>query len=146
MQSPISAVRIIVADQEGHVLIVKRQMTQHGEGAWCLPGGKVDYGDRVDDSVSKELREETSLACTSAKFLFYQDSLPYEPEGMHCVNLYFECEVSGEIALNEESSEYAWIGPDELERYDIAFRNDLGLMRYWQERASSPPPGPAAQP
>jgi mutator protein MutT len=144
MPNPIPAVRIIVPDQDGKVLILKRQMTAHAPGAWCLPGGKVDYGETVADAVTKELREETSLTCTSATFLFYQDSLPHDPGRMHCVNLYFECECSGKIELNEESGEFAWIGRDELDRYEIAFANDLGLMRYWGAKAR--PSGPAQTP
>jgi len=58
--------------------------------------------------------------------------LPLRTGGMHCINLYFECDVSGNIALNDESSEYAWIGPSDLESYDVAFRNDEALARYWQ--------------
>jgi hypothetical protein len=67
------------------------------------------------------------------EFLFYQDSLPFAEGKMHCLNLYFECAVKGEILLNEESCDYACIGPSELKRYEIAFRHDLGLIRYWQE-------------
>jgi hypothetical protein len=53
---------------------------------------------------------------------------------MHCVNLYFECTVSGDIVLNEESGEYAWIGIEDIDKYDIAFRNDEALIRYWKEK------------
>jgi hypothetical protein len=53
---------------------------------------------------------------------------------MHCINLYFECRVSGTIKLNEESDEYAWIGREDIEKYDIAFRNDEALTRYWKEK------------
>jgi 8-oxo-dGTP pyrophosphatase MutT (NUDIX family) len=133
MDQPVPVVRLIVPDDEGRVLLLRRHGSTHGLGAWCLPGGKVDYGQRVEEAVADELREETALECTGARFLFYQDSLPYEPGGMHCVNLYFECQVSGTIRLNEESSEYAWVGPEELEQYEIVFRNDAGLMRYWRQ-------------
>lgn len=51
---------------------------------------------------------------------------------MHCIHLYFECTVAGTIVLNEESSEFAWIGQSDLKNYDIAFRNDLALLRYWE--------------
>jgi hypothetical protein len=56
---------------------------------------------------------------------------------MHCINFYLECEVGGGLALNPESTDSAWIGPEDLSRYQIAFRNDEGLRRYWSERACS---------
>lgn len=122
---------MIISDKDGKVLILKRARTAYGEGGWCLPGGKVDYGELVEQAVFKELREETALECESARFLFFQDSLPPEPGSMHCINLYFECAVSGDPTMNPESSEWAWIGPDQLDEYDIVFRNDEALTRYW---------------
>lgn len=134
MLSPVPVVRLIIPDEEGKVLILKRTHTSHAEGSWCLPGGKIDYGQTAEETIIKELQEETSLICTSSKFLFYQDSLPIQEGRMHCINLYFECMVYGEIILNEESGEYAWIGENDIDKYDIAFRNDEGLKRYWKEK------------
>jgi len=121
------------------VLVLRRQRDTFAAGAWCLPGGKVEYNQTVQDAIEKELLEETSMVCTSVKFLFYQDSLPLVPEGMHCINLYFECMVSGDIALNRESCEHAWIGPADLQNYEITFRNDLALIRYWREKNQPQP-------
>ncbi len=131
---PIPVVRIIVKDSAGRVLIVKRDNTTHSRGSWCLPGGKVDYGQRVAQAAAKELFEETALKCKAMDFLFYQDSLPPSPGEMHCINFYFECENQGDIVLNNESSAYAWIGPEDLDKYPVAFLNDLGLKRYWAEK------------
>ena len=128
---PIPVVRLIVPEARGRVLILKRASTSYAQGEWCLPGGKVDYGDTAESAVTQELREETALECDQLRFLFYQDSLPTEPGGMHCVNLYFECVVSGDVALNSESSESRWIDPADLEQMRLVFRNGEGLRRYW---------------
>jgi mutator protein MutT len=135
LSRPVPVVRLIVRNPEGKVLILRRARTAYGDGAWCLPGGKVDYGETVEQAAAKELREETSLACESLRFLFYQDSLPPRTGEMHCINLYFECRVAGEVVLNPESSASSWIGPDDVGSYEIAFRNDEGLRRYWSETA-----------
>lgn len=134
MEFPVPVVRLIIANEEGKVLILRRHNSEYGAGQWCLPGGKVDYGDTVENTVAKELSEETALVCDEVKFLFFQDSLPLAAGKMHCINLYFACTTTGEIQLNEESSEYAWIGPEELKDYDIAFRHDYGLKRFWEEK------------
>lgn len=128
---PVPVVRLVVPDPGGCVLILRRQGGGYAAGQWCLPGGKVDYGDTVEQTVAKELVEETGLRCTSAEFLFFQDSLPVIPGKMHCINLYFCCAAEGEIVLNPESTEYAWISPAELDDHALAFRNDEGLKRYW---------------
>jgi 8-oxo-dGTP diphosphatase len=131
--NPIPVVRLIVSDLSGRVLILRRASITTRGGDWCLPGGKIDYGDTVEQAAARELREETSLRATDLRFLFYQDSLPPTPGQMHCVNLYFECAVEGELKLNGESTESRWIGEHELPHVAIAFRNDEGLLRYWKE-------------
>jgi len=128
---PVPVVRLIVSNENGEILFLRRARTAYGEGGWCLPGGKVDYFETVEEAALKELREETALKGKGVRFLFYQDSLPPEPGPMHCINLYFECRVSGELEMNPESSDWAWLGSDDLDRYEIVFRNDEAVRRYW---------------
>lgn len=131
---PVPSVRLIVPDTEGKVLLLRRAKTAFADQKWCLPGGKVDYGETVEHAAQKELTEETALTSNNIRFLFYQDSLAIEPGGMHCINFYFRCEIDGDLQLNlGESSEHAWISQDDIDRYEIVFRNDLALKRYWEE-------------
>jgi 8-oxo-dGTP diphosphatase len=139
MPTPVPTVRIIVTDERNRVLVLKRRHTAYGDEAWCLPGGKVDYGKTAEETVVAELREETSLECGARRFLFYQDSLPPAPGKMHCINLYFECEATGTVALNRESSAHAWITPADLDRYALVFGNDAALRAYWRAKAAGPP-------
>ena len=83
----------------------------------------------------RRFQEETSLRAGSLRFLFYQDSLPPAPGRMHCINLYFQCAGEGEVVLNEESVAAAWIGPQDLGRFSLSFRNDEALLRYWKDTA-----------
>ena len=129
---PFIAVRAIITDASDKVLILKRDATSYGDDEWCLPGGKIDFGQTAADAVAREVIEETSLVCKEIKFLFYQDSLPDENLELHFVNLVFLCKVTGSIKLNAESSDFAWLGPDEVPKYKIAFRNDKTLIQYWQ--------------
>ena len=128
---PVPVVRLIIPDASGRALILRRAGGTTAGGYWCLPGGKVDYGDTVEQAAARELEEETGLHAADMRFLFYQDSLPPAPGTMHCINLYLECIVEGKLALNDESVEAKWIGPDDLPHFSIAFRNDEGLVRYW---------------
>ena len=124
---PVAVVRAIIADEQNRVLLLRRRESSQGGGQWCLPGGKVDYDQTVEAAMIHEILEETGLACVAcvaADFLYYQDSLPLKPGGMHCINFIFKCVVQGEIVLNAESTEYAWVTPETLQDYTVAFRND----------------------
>jgi len=131
MNHPVPIVRVIVTDEAARVLLLQRAAGTLGAGEWCLPGGKVDYGQTVADAAARELAEETGLTARELTFLFYQDSLPTEPGQMHGVNLYFTATVEGELRLNRESSAFRWVAREELGHYRLAFRNDAGLARYF---------------
>jgi bifunctional NMN adenylyltransferase/nudix hydrolase len=49
-----------VVVQSGHVLLVKRG-GMPGKGLWALPGGFIQADERLEDSVIRELREETRI-------------------------------------------------------------------------------------
>jgi 8-oxo-dGTP diphosphatase len=133
LSRPVPVVRLIIPDAAGRVLVLKRAIDSTDGGRWCLPGGKMDYGDTVEQAAIRELQEETSLQATNLRFLFYQDSLPPAPGRMHCLNLYLECSAEGEVVLNEESTEAAWISREEVPLFQLSFRNDEALLRYWQD-------------
>ncbi len=119
---PVVAVRALAFDSKGRLLLLRRANSAYGNGEWCLPGGKLDYGDTLEETVAKEMREETGLAVAETAFLLFQNSLPVEPGKMHCVNFYFTCRCGGEVILNPESSEFAWVTPQDA----LAFRPVFG--------------------
>ena len=91
---PIISLRIIVVHPNGRVLLLKRAASgQNSSPAWCLPGGKMQYGETARAGAARELEEETGINCPEKdlRFLFYQDSPAMESGAMHCVNLYFSC-------------------------------------------------------
>jgi nucleoside triphosphatase len=133
---PVPVVRAIIPDAGGRVLFLRRAAGTHGGSGWCLPGGKIDYGNLVEDALRRELAEETGLQVQQSRFLFFQDSLPLEPEGMHCINFYYECLCPGEPRLNDESTEFAWVDRQNPSALKLVFRAGEALERYWQERAA----------
>jgi 8-oxo-dGTP diphosphatase len=119
-QRPVVAIRVFATDASNRILLLRRANSEYGHGQWCLPGGKLDYGDTPEHTVEKELEEETALAAKNVEFLFYQNSPPSELGKMHCLNLYFRCTVGGAVTLNDESSEFVWLPPkDALEKQPV---------------------------
>lgn len=50
----------IIFNGEGKILLL-RHTWQHLKGKWHLPGGRLDEADQPQDSLLRELREETGL-------------------------------------------------------------------------------------
>lgn len=72
---PVSAseggVRLLVVaacalvDVDGRILVQKRPEGKPMAGLWEFPGGKVEDGERPEDALIRELREELGLAVTA---------------------------------------------------------------------------------
>lgn len=127
---PQVAVRAIISNAKEEILILKRAKTSYGNGYWNLPGGKIDFGDTAEETIRKELKEEVNLNCNSAQFLFYLDNLPDETTDLHFVTLFFKCKCSGDLQLNDESSDYKWINFNQLSDYQFVFDNDLAIKKF----------------
>jgi ADP-ribose pyrophosphatase YjhB (NUDIX family) len=128
---PVPVVRAIIPDREGRILLLRRAAGTHSGSGWCLPGGKIDYGNLVEEALRRELAEETGLDVEQSRFLFYQDSPPLDPNGMHCINFYFECRCVGKPRLNDESSEFVWADRRGMAGMNLVFGADKALERYW---------------
>lgn len=57
---PIFVTTDAIVVQSGHVLLVQRKASP-GMGQWALPGGFIKESERLEDSMIRELREETRL-------------------------------------------------------------------------------------
>jgi len=128
---PFLAVRAIITDKDGKVLILKRANTIQGDGKWCLPGGNIEYGQTAAEAMANEIKQETSLISNDIKFLFYLENLPSDASELHYISLVFICSTEGNLQLNYESSESAWIKPGEIQNYNFAFKNNVILKKYW---------------
>jgi 8-oxo-dGTP diphosphatase len=75
---------ILIKDKK--ILLGKRKNTGVGSGTWGLPGGRVDFGERAEDTAVREVKEETDLNVEKITFLTYSDDV-YENE--HWVTLFY---------------------------------------------------------
>ncbi|MEA3232212.1 MAG: NUDIX hydrolase [Thermodesulfobacteriota bacterium] len=59
-ENPVPATCVVVRDDEGRILLVKRAVDPR-KGGWCLPGGYMEMDEEPDASALRELHEETGL-------------------------------------------------------------------------------------
>ncbi len=124
--------------RDGKVLLIKRAI-QPFRGHWDIPGGFLEVDEHPEDGVIREVEEETGLTIRpTGLFGFYMDR--YGEEGVHCLNIYFTaCVIGGQEHTNDEVTEIAWFGPDELPER-IAFSHAHDVLKTWaqsMEEASS---------
>ncbi|MCB1035277.1 MAG: nucleoside triphosphatase NudI [Acidobacteria bacterium] len=95
-------------------------------GQWGLPGGGMERGERMDEALRREIREELGIEITEIQPLLFKDGLHHKtfPDGsrrpIYMVFLLFHARaVSSELSLNDEFSDHAWARESDLRTYDL---------------------------
>ena len=115
LQTPRSGTCAIILDSVGQVLLTRRA----DNGAWCLPGGHLDFGETVEQCVVREADEETGLIVEVERLTgVYSQPWPKSAHLLrprHYVILSFLCRrTGGELRLNDEVTEIRYFSPDDL--------------------------------
>ena len=103
----------VLIEKDGKILMGKRK-SSHGEGTWCLPGGHVEFGEKLIDAAIRETKEESGLKVSDLELISVTDDIMY---GKHYVTIAFKASViNGEPALRqiEKFLELRWFDINDL--------------------------------
>lgn len=89
-------------------------------GHWDLFGGRVEAGESAEEALERELREELAIDARIGQQL--EICLYRDPAGGTVFRspVFLVTSWSGEIALNEEHTEFGWFRPHELGGLELA--------------------------
>ena len=128
----------------GRILLEKRK-GEPGKGKWSIPGGLVELGERAEQTVIREVREETNLEVENPELIDVVDSITFDDDGRikyHFVIIdYFVKLKGGTIKAADDAAELKWVPFSEVEKYDLTktFRAFFQRNRRKLEKFSSCP-------
>jgi ADP-ribose pyrophosphatase YjhB (NUDIX family) len=103
--------------RDGRILLVERG----GEplrGYWSLPGGAVETGERLEDAMRREVREETGLEVEVVCLLEIFERIMRDESGRaeyHYVLMDYLCRCpNGTACAADDANGVGWFAPDEL--------------------------------
>ena len=108
--------------QNGKILIVRRG-SEPGKGKWSVPGGLVELGETVEQTVVREVKEECGLDVEVDELIDVVDSMTFDENGKlkyHFVILDFFVKIKGgELRPGNDAKEALWVPLEEVEKYDL---------------------------
>lgn len=116
-----------IIENDGTVLVAQRSAVMSLPLKWEFPGGKINNGERPEDCLKRELREELELEVAVSR--------PLSPETHQyptfMITLYpFICKIaSGDIKLREHNA-FIWLPPEKLLELDWAAADIPVLHQY----------------
>lgn len=108
VQRPETCVGVAVLC-DGDLLLVQRGRGA-GVGAWSIPGGRVEFGETLEQAARRELIEETGIVAGPMRYLGHVERIGSE---WHFVIHDFVCEVGPEqrVALRagDDAADARWV-------------------------------------
>lgn len=86
---------------------------------YAFPGGHIEDGESLVESVIREIYEETGLTITNPKLVAVKD-WPLDEGGRYIVFCYKATEFTGQLRSSEEG-EVSWVEKDQLEKLDLSY-------------------------
>ncbi len=93
---------IVVIDDE--VLLIRRGKKPF-EGSYALPGGIVEYGERVEECVVREIKEETGVETKILDIVGVYSDPDRDPRGHFISVVYHLHPIGGELESGDDASE-----------------------------------------
>ena len=142
-KKPLIGVGAVIV-YNGRILLEKRK-GEPGKGKWSIPGGLVELGERAEQTVIREVREETNLEVESPELIDVVDSITFDEDGRikyHFVIIdYFVKLKGGTVKAADDAAELKWVPFNKVEKYDLTktFRAFFQRNRRKLEKFSSCP-------
>ena len=105
-------------DADGRVLIAQRPAGKPMAGLWEFPGGKVDAGERPEETLIRELNEELGIIVNEA-CLAPLTFASHAYADFHLLMPLYVCRRWEGIVTGREGQQLAWVRPNRLREYPM---------------------------
>jgi 8-oxo-dGTP pyrophosphatase MutT (NUDIX family) len=137
--SIVPAASAVVVDAQGRILLHRRR----DNDLWSLPGGAVEPGESITQTIIREVREETGLQVKVVRLIgVYTDPehiIKYsDGEVRQQFSICFECVPElGSIQVSDESHEVCFFSVDDIQKINIHPAQVIRIKDYLSNRESA---------
>jgi len=107
-----------LVDADGRVLLAQRPQGKPMAGLWEFPGGKVESGERPEETLIRELEEELGIVVREpclAPLTFASHAYP----DFHLLMPLYVCRRWEGTVTPREGQSLAWVRPNKLRDYEM---------------------------
>ncbi|HIH21204.1 MAG: NUDIX domain-containing protein [Candidatus Diapherotrites archaeon] len=99
----------LIFNKEDKIFLMK---SHKWKNKYVIPGGHVELGEKIEDALKREVKEETDLDVFNAVFICFQEFV-YDPifwKKKHFIFFDFACKTnSTKVQLNSEGQDFVWV-------------------------------------
>jgi mutator protein MutT len=103
-----AAMAVVINESEEALLLKRFGDSNWMPYKWGIPGGHIEKGETPKEAAIRETREETSLQLGDVSVLKEKND----------VMIYYSNSFTGEVKLDREHTDWAWVPYNEIGSYD----------------------------
>ena len=107
-----------LVDVDNRVLLAKRPEGKAMAGLWEFPGGKLEVGERPEEALVRELKEELDIE-TKVDCLAPLSFASYGYEDFHLLMPLYICRRFWGQPRGKEGQEIKWVRANQLRNFDM---------------------------
>jgi 8-oxo-dGTP diphosphatase len=119
---PVLGVAAVIWNDQREVLLIRRTKEPR-KGQWSLPGGKVEFGESLEDAVRREVQEETGLEIALLGLAGIAETMLDASVGaadLHFVLIDYSARVvSGEAVAASDATDATWFSLEAIEELPL---------------------------
>ena len=105
--------------ENGKVVLQYRSPEKNNWSGYAFPGGHIEEGESLVESVIREIEEETGLTISNPQLAAVKN-WQLEDGTRYIVFCYKATEFTGQLRSSEEG-EVSWVEKDQLEKLDLSY-------------------------
>ena len=120
----------VIMDDEGKVFLAKRGKNVRNEsGKWVFPGGGVEFGEHVEDTIVREIKEELEIDIEVVELLCVNNNI-IPTEKQHWISPCFICKITSgtpQILEPEKCDDIGWFTVEEALKLPLSLATSSDL-------------------
>ncbi len=132
---PEATVGALIVNERGEVLIVR---SKKWYDKYTVPGGHIELGERAEDAIRREVKEETGLDAEPVELLIVQQAIYpkdfYKHEHYIFMDYILKAKSSRVELDGRELQDYLWIKPEEALKLNLEEYTRNFVLRYLEKQ------------
>jgi 8-oxo-dGTP diphosphatase len=120
-------VALALLERDGRWLVRRREPGKHLEGHWEFPGGKIAFGETVQDALTRECVEEVGVHPEAPRLMGVVDHV-YAEDDVHVLLLAYHARVPLDAVVTDASARWVTLEEARALRMPAANGKVLALI------------------